>query len=106
MAITKEWQINTLDRDISDGYVVKAIYRVKGLDGGTEKDRQTGEVSFTKPEKLPSDFVEYAKLDEATVLNWVKTALGTDTVTAIEKALEDNINLINTPVQATGKPWS
>ena len=105
MAITKTWQVNTMERDISDGHVNKVIYRVIGKDGDTEKDRATGEVSFTKPSSLPSDFVAYDKLDEATVLGWVKTTLGTDEVTAIEKAIEDRIAIINTPVTATGKPF-
>ena len=105
MAITKTWQVNTMERDISDGHVNKVIYRVKGMDGETEKDRATGEVTFTKPESLPSDFVAYDKLDEATVLGWVKTAIGADDVAAIEKVIEDNIAIINTPVTATGKPF-
>ena len=105
MAITKTWQVNTMERDLSDGHVNKVIYRVKGMDGETEKDRATGEVTFTKPESLPSDFVAYDKLDEATVLGWVKTAIGADNVAAIEKTLEDNIALINTPVTAVGKPF-
>ena len=105
MAITKTWQVNTMERDISDGHVNKVIYRVIGKDDDTEKDRATGEVTFTKPESLPSDFVAYDKLDEATVLGWVKDAIGTDDVAAIEKTLEDNIALINTPVTATGKPF-
>ena len=29
MAITKTWEINTLERELADGYVKKAIYRVK-----------------------------------------------------------------------------
>ena len=105
MAITKTWEVNTMERDLSDGHVNKVIYRVKGMDGETEKDRATGEVNFTKPSSLPSEFVAYDKLDEATVLGWVKTALGTDTVAAIEKTLEDNIAIINKPVTATGKPF-
>ena len=107
MAITKTWEVNTMERDLSDGHVNKVIYRVKGIDDSdsTEKDRATGEVVFTKPSSLPSDFKAYDTLDEATVLGWVKTAIGTDEVTAIEKALEDNIALINTPVTATGKPF-
>ena len=105
MAITKTWQVNTMERDISDGHVNEVIYRVIGKDGDVEKDRATGEVTFTKPESLPSDFVAYDKLDEATVLGWVKTSLGTDEVTAIEKAIEDKIAIINTPVTATGKPF-
>jgi len=107
MAITKTWEVNTMERDLSDGHVNKVIYRVKGIDDSdsTEKDRATGEVNFVKPSSLPSDFKAYDSLDEATVLGWVKTAIGTDEVTAIEKALEDNIALINTPVTATGKPF-
>ncbi len=105
MAITKTWEVNTMERDLSDGHVNKVIYRVKGIDGSEEKDRATGEVVFTKPDSLPSDFKAYDSLDEATVLGWVKTSIGTDEVTAIEKALEDNIALINTPVTATGKPF-
>jgi|TARA_R100000149_G_scaffold44220_1_gene17557 hypothetical protein len=105
MAITKTWQVNTMERDLSDGHVNKVIYRVIGKDGDTEKDRATGEVVFTKPSSLPSDFVAYEKLDEATVLGWVKTAIGTDNVAAIEKSLEDNIAIINKPVTATGKPF-
>ena len=105
MAITKTWQVNTMERDLSDGHVNKVIYRVIGKDGDTEKDRATGEVNFTKPSSLPSDFVAYEKLDEATVLSWVKTALGTDKVTSIEKVIDDNIAIINTPVVATGRPF-
>ena len=119
MAITKTWQVNTMERDISDGHVNKVIYRVIGKDGDVEKDRATGEVTFTKPSSLPSDFIPYVQgevdsdgnvtkagtPDEATVLGWVKTALGADEVSAIEKVIDDNIAIINTPVIATGKPF-
>ena len=105
MAITKTWQVNTMERDISDGHVNEVIYRVIGKDGDVEKDRATGKVNFVKPSSLPSDFVAYDKLDEATVLNWVKTLIGTDGVTAIEKVIDDNIAILNTPVTATGKPF-
>ena len=105
MAITKTWQVNTMERDISDGHVNKVIYRVIGKDGDVEKARETGEVNFTKPSSLPSDFKAYDSLDEATVLGWVKAALSVNTVSAIEKILEDKIALINTPVTATCKPF-
>ena len=105
MAITKTWQVNTMERDLSDGHVNKVIYRVIGKDGDVEKDRATGKVNFVKLSSLPSDFVAYDKLDEATVLGWVKTAIGADDVAAIEKVIEDNIAIINTPVTATGKPF-
>ena len=100
MAITKIWEVNTLERELADGYVKKVIYRVKGMDGSEEKARDTGEVNLEKPKTL----IPYNKLTESKVLEWVKTKLGTDVVTAIEKALEDEIALINTPVTASGKP--
>ena len=101
MAITKKWEVNTLTRELADGYVKEVIYRVKGLDGSEEKARATGSVELEKPETL----IPYKDLTESTVLGWVKTKLGTDEVAAIEKSLEDEIALINTPVTEVGKPW-
>jgi hypothetical protein len=104
MAITKTWEVNTLERELADGYVKKVIYRVKGIDGSEEKARATGEVELAKPDTL----IPYKDLTEETVLGWVKAKLDADktgTVAAIEKSLEDEIALINTPVTAEGKPW-
>jgi len=110
MAITKTWEINTLERELADGYVKKVIYRVKGIDGSEEKARATGEVELVKPDTL----VPYKDLTESTVLGWVKAKLNTevdedgkavDRVALIEKSLEDQIAVINTPVTETGKPW-
>ena len=106
MAITASWEVNTMDRDLSDSYVTKVIYRVKGLNDGTEKARATGEVTFTKPSSLPSDFKAYDSLSESDCLTWVKNNLGSTEVTAIETNLTNEINLINTPTTGTGKPWS
>ena len=108
MAITYTWEINGTQckRDVSDGYFTNVIYRVKGMDGTEEKARRTGEVVFTKPESLPSDFIAYDTSkktpDSATMITWVKDALGTDDVTALEASLKAEIDLINTPVQTTG----
>lgn len=110
MAITKTWEINTLERELADGYVNKVIYRVKGIDGSEEKARATGQVELAKPDTL----VPYKDLTESTVLGWVKAKLNTevdedgkavDRVALIEKSLEDQIAVINTPVTETGKPW-
>ena len=109
MAITKTWEVNTLQRELADGYVNKVIYRVKGTDG-TYETRATGEVELEKPDTL----VPYKDLTHDTVIGWVKAKLNTevdddgkavDRVALIEKALEDEIKLLNTPVTATGKPW-
>ena len=108
MAITFTWEINGSQciRDVSDGYFTNVVYRVKGMDGTEEKARRTGEVVYTKPESLPSGFIAYDTSKKtpssATMITWVKDALGTDAVTAIEASLKEEIDLINTPIQAKG----
>ena len=101
MTITKTWQINTLERELADGYVKRVIYRVKGIDGSEEKVRATGYVDLEKPETL----IPYKDLTESTVLGWIKTKLGTDEVARIEKWVEDEIARIKAPVTGTGTPW-
>ena len=62
---------------------------------------KTWEIKLEKPKTL----IPYKDLTESTVLGWVKAKLGTDEVARVEKWLEDEITLINTPVTAEGKPW-
>tara|TARA_R100001443_G_scaffold846_1_gene3327 strand:+ start:286 stop:627 length:342 start_codon:yes stop_codon:yes gene_type:complete len=113
MAITKTWEVNTsaMEADVSDGYVTKVVYRVKGIDDSDNKeyDRSTGEVNFTKPDSLPSDFKAYDTLTHDQCIGWVKTKLDADnagTVAAIEASLDASIALIKTPTKKTGVPWS
>jgi len=108
MAITSTWEINgtACKRDVADGYYTNVVYRVKGMDGTEEKARRTGEVVYTKPESLPSDFIAFdtsAKTpNESSMITWVKDSLGSTEVAAIEASLKAEIDLINTPVQTTG----
>ena len=100
---TKTWQVNTLERELADGYVKKVIYRVNGEDGDYSF-RATGEVDLPKPETL----VPYKDLIEETVLKWVKDKLDADnagTVAAIEAAVEKGVNEQKTPTTGVGKPW-
>ena len=103
MAITKTWEVNTLQRELADGYVNKVIYRVKGTDG-TYETRATGEVDLEKPDTL----VPYKDLTAETVISWVKAKLEAQesgTVAKIEAAIDANINLQKTPTHGTGTPW-
>ena len=100
---TKTWQVNTLQRELADGYVNKVIYRVNGEDGDYSF-RATGEVDLPKPKTL----VPYKDLTETTVLGWVKAKLDADnagTVAAIEKAVDDGVHEQKTPVHGVGNPW-
>ena len=100
---TKTWEVNTLQRELSDGYVNKVIYRVKGSDG-TYETRATGEVDLEKPDTL----IPYKDLTEEKVIGWVKAKLDAQeagTVAKIEAAIDANIAAQKTPVYGTGKPW-
>ena len=104
MTITKTWEVNTLQRELADGYVNKVIYRVNGTDG-TYSTRITGEVDLEKPDTL----VPYKDLTQETVIGWVKAKLEaqeTGIVAKIEKAIDNNITLQKTPVHGVGTPWS
>ena len=107
MAINKVWQVNTMERDLSDGHVNKVIWRCKAIDDSDNTEapdsRQTGEVTFVKPSSLPSDFKAYDKLTASICIGWVKTALGSDGVAAVEAAFDA---ALATPTTAVGKPWS
>ena len=101
---TKTWQVNTLERELTTGYVSKVIYRVNGEDG-TYSFRATGEVNLPRPDTL----IPYADLTETQVLSWVKAKLDADkagTVAAIEDAIENNVNEQKTPTTGLGTPWS
>ena len=107
---TKTWQINTLERELSDGYVSKVIFRVNGEDG-TYKFRATGSVDLPKPDTL----VPYGDLTETQVIGWVKAKLNSDKdddgntidqVAKIEAAVENGVNEQKTPTTGVGKPWS
>ena len=100
MTITKTWEVNTLQRELADGYVNKVIYRVKGTDG-TYETRATGEVDLEKPETL----IPYKDLTAETVIGWGKAKLGADQVASIEAAIDANINAQKTPTHGLGTPW-
>ena len=108
MAYSYTWEINekNMISDISDGFITTIVYRVKGMDGSNEKARATGQVELTKPSSLPSDFVAFNSVTKAKSLEWVKAALGSTEVTAIENGLKAKIDLINTPTEKIGTPWN
>ena len=106
---TKTWQVNTLQRVLTDGYVNKVVYRVNGEDGDYSF-RATGEVDLPKPNTL----VPYKDLTESTVLGWVKARIDEIanaqdpkgvTVTDIETAVENGVNEQKTPTTGVGTPW-
>ena len=52
-----------------------------------------------------SSFVEYDKLDEDTVVSWVKASLGDEQVKSVEDEIANEIEAQENPTQGKGKPW-
>jgi hypothetical protein len=94
------WQIRQMDRLTSDGFVVTVHYIVNATDD-TYSASTYGTVGYTQ--EAGETYIPYADLTEATVVGWVQTSLGKDTV---EANLQSQIDLQKHPVQAAGVPWA
>ena len=98
------WTIANLERNVSDGGVTVAHWRVtesETVGEDTYTASSYGTCGFT-PDASPEDFIAYADLTESTVLGWVHADVDKD---ATEAALTANIAEQKTPTSADGMPW-
>jgi len=109
-----KWSINTLNYDISKdskSNVVTSVHWDANDSKEVTKDgkkvtysaRNYGQVGLDTSDL--SSFVKYDKLDEDTVVGWVKTKLGDDGVKGIEDGIANEIDVKENPTQGKGKPW-
>lgn len=94
------WTIANLERNLSDGGVTVAHWRVEEVDGDYSASAY-GTCGF-EPDASADDFVAYDSLTEATVLGWVQAAVDQD---SIESALTADIAEQKAPVTGDGTPW-
>jgi hypothetical protein len=94
------WRINQLERETADGFVFTAHYTVDAKDD-TYSAGAYGSVGFERPENL----IPFADLTEATVIGWVKEALGEEKVEGVETALQGQLDEQRNPTRAAGVPW-
>ena len=102
------WTIANLERNLADGGVTVAHWRVTeeetvgtGDDAVTYSASSYGTVGFT-PDADADGFVAYDDLTESAVLAWVHESVDKD---ATEAALTANIEAQKNPVSADGMPW-
>jgi hypothetical protein len=101
--MTTTFKINSLDRDTADGFVTVAHWTASQVNGDFSASIVNTQ-SFTKEDGV--NLIPYADLTEATVIGWVQSALGADTVAAIDAALAAQIADQQAPKKATGLPWA
>jgi hypothetical protein len=102
------WKIEALDCTPSaDGQtnIVSMIHwRVNATDGAYIAEVY-GAQSLTFDAK--SAFINYADLTKDTVIGWVQSAMGIDAVTALQEALDKQLEtLANPPVVTPPLPWT
>ena len=99
------WTIETMDRNISDGGVTTAHWRVtdsETVGDNTYTAGSYGACSFT-PDPSAADFVAYDSLTEADCLQWCwDNGVDKD---ATEASLTANIEAQKNPVSGSGVPW-
>ena len=94
------WAIANLERETADGFVFTAHYTVEAKDD-TYSAGAYGSIGFERPENL----IPFADLTEATVVGWVKEALGDEKVANVESALQGQLDEQRHPTRASGVPW-
>lgn len=94
------WTIANLERNVADGGVTVAHWRVTEVDGDYSASAY-GTCGFT-PDPDADDFVAYDDLTEEVVLGWVWESVNQEDT---EAALTANIEGQKNPVSADGMPW-
>ena len=94
------WTIANLERNVADGGVTVAHWRVTEVDGDYSASAY-GTCGFT-PDASADDFVAYADLTEEVVMGWVHAEVDQS---ATEASLTANIEGQKNPVSADGMPW-
>ncbi len=107
--VTITWSINTLERELADGYVFTAHYSVNAVsstlnpEGNPYSQGAYGSVGLERPE---GDLIAFEDLTQDQVIGWVKEKLGGDEkVAEIEKALTDRLAEVISPSKINGVPW-
>ena len=106
---TITWSINTLERELADGYVFTAHYSVNAVsstlnpEGNPYSQGAYGSVGLERP---ATDLIPFEDLTQEQVIGWVKEKLGGDEkVAEIEKALTDRLAEVISPSRINGVPW-
>ena len=109
MAITYNWSIVDMERQITMGDKSDVITQIRYKLDGTETvdgTAHTGSMSETVKVELGSQtFKAFSDVKETDAIQWVKDKLGTDGVANSELNVSNKISESQTPVIAKGLSW-
>lgn len=98
--MTITWSIGQMDRNVANGGVTVAHWRVEAVDGDHAASAY-GSAGFT-PDASAAGFVPYDSLTEADVLAWVWNSIDK---ASTEASLAQQIEAKKNPVTLNGVPW-
>jgi len=104
MAVT--WKVASLDATKTVGSlsdVVTTVHWTASDADGDHTGSAYGAIGLAAADS--KSFIAYKDIKETDVITWVKTALGSDKVTAIETAIAAQITESKTPTTTAGVPW-
>ena len=105
MTATFNWAISQCERELADGGITTAYWRVNATQTVEDVEftaSSYGTCGFT-PDPESGDYTPYADVTEAEVLGWC-WADGVDQE-SIEASLQADIDLQITPTTGAGVPW-
>ena len=102
--MTTDWKIEEMERQLDDGGVIVAHYRVFASEGDETVSAYGSQALVPDPES--PDFVPFDQLTEELVIGWVKEALTDIKVTQIEGQLAQVLDQKLNPTTAVGMPWA
>ena len=102
--MTTNWKIEELERQLADGGIITAHYRVFASEGDETVSAYGSQNLVPDPES--PDFVPYESLTEDTVVAWVREALTDLKVAQIEGQLAAVLDQKLNPTTSVGRPWA
>jgi uncharacterized membrane-anchored protein len=110
-----KWSISTLDYEISKDSKSNVVTSVHWNANDSKEVTKDGEkVTYygriygsigVDSDWKDNAFVAYDKLDEDTVVGWVKAKLGDEQVKSVEDGIANEIDAKENPTTGKGKPW-
>lgn len=99
-----KWSIDQLERQVSDGAVITAHWRVAVSEGDIIA-QAIGPQKFT-PNPNDSSFVPFENLTEEQVVGWIKNEMGDGHVAVLEANLASEVDEKLAPAVLPGTPWA
>jgi len=104
------WRVSRIDRVASESGLDDVCKKVHWIAVKTEvsggiayKGDSTGVNSLAEPDS--KSFIPYADIKETDAINWVKTLLGSDGITAVEEEIDKKLLDLKQVASTRGVPW-